>query len=72
MRGTAFPGVCGPCTQAPAAKVNAGFIYRTPVNVDLSADFSFVEPDHLGGARTFADRPHADRQPGEHARPRTR
>ena len=34
--------VCGPCTQAPAAKVNAGFIYRTPVNVDLSADFSFV------------------------------
>lgn len=34
--------VCGPCTQAPAAKVNAGFIYRTPVNLDLSADFSFV------------------------------
>ena len=34
--------VCGPCTQAPAAKVNAGFIYRTPVNLDLSADLSFV------------------------------
>ena len=34
--------VCGPCTQAPAAKVNAGFIYRTPVNIDLSADLSFV------------------------------
>lgn len=34
--------VCGPCTQAPSAKVNAGFVYRTPVNVDLSADFSFV------------------------------
>lgn len=34
--------VCGPCTQAPAAKVNAGFIYRTPVNIDLSADLSVV------------------------------
>lgn len=34
--------VCGPCTQAPAAKVNAGFIYRTPVNLDLSADLSVV------------------------------
>ncbi|MDP2273763.1 MAG: TonB-dependent receptor [Archangium sp.] len=34
--------VCGPCTQAPAVKVNAGFIYRTPVNLDLSADLSFV------------------------------
>lgn len=34
--------VCAPCTQAPAAKVNAGFIYRTPVNIDLSADVSFV------------------------------
>ena len=34
--------VCGPCMQAPAAKVNAGFIYRTPVNIDLSADLSVV------------------------------
>lgn len=34
--------VCGPCTQAPAVKVNAGFIYRTKVNLDLSADLSFV------------------------------
>jgi iron complex outermembrane receptor protein len=34
--------VCGPCTQAPALKVNAGFVYRTPVNLDLSADVSFV------------------------------
>ena len=36
------PAVCGPCTQAPAVKVNAGFIYRTKVNLDLSADLSFV------------------------------
>ncbi len=42
QNGVEYAGVCGPCTQAPAAKVNAGFIYRTPVNVDLSADFSFV------------------------------
>jgi iron complex outermembrane receptor protein len=34
--------VCGPCTQAPALKVNGGFIYRTPVKLDLSADISFV------------------------------
>lgn len=34
--------VCGPCTQAPAVKVNAGFMYRSPVNLDVSADFSFV------------------------------
>ena len=34
--------VCGPCSQAPVAKVNAGFIYRTPVNLDLSADLSLV------------------------------
>jgi iron complex outermembrane receptor protein len=34
--------VCGPCTQAPAVKVNAGFSYRTPVNLDLSADLSYV------------------------------
>lgn len=39
----AAPGaVCGPCTQAPTVKVNAGFMYRSPVNLDLSADFSFV------------------------------
>jgi iron complex outermembrane receptor protein len=34
--------VCGPCTQAPALKLNAGVVYRTPVNLDLSADLSFV------------------------------
>lgn len=34
--------VCGPCTQAPVAKVNAGVIYRSPVNIDVSADLSFV------------------------------
>ena len=34
--------VCGPCTQTPAVKVNAGFVYRTPVNLDLSADLSVV------------------------------
>ena len=34
--------VCGPCTQAPAVKVNGGFIYRSPINVDVSADVSFV------------------------------
>lgn len=34
--------VCGPCTQAPAVKVNGGFVYRTPVGLDLSADFSYV------------------------------
>lgn len=34
--------VCGPCTQAPTVKVNAGFVYRSPVNIDVSADFSFV------------------------------
>jgi iron complex outermembrane recepter protein len=34
--------VCGPCTQAPAVKFNAGVVYRTPVNLDLSADLSFV------------------------------
>lgn len=34
--------VCGPCTQAPAFKMNAGFVYRTPVKLDLSADVSFV------------------------------
>lgn len=34
--------VCGPCTQAPALKVNAGFLYRSPVRIDLSADVSYV------------------------------
>lgn len=34
--------VCGACTQAPAVKVNGGFVYRTPVNLDLSADVSYV------------------------------
>ena len=34
--------VCVPCTQAPTAKINGGFIYRTPVGLDLSADFSYV------------------------------
>ncbi|MFT3710472.1 MAG: TonB-dependent receptor [Archangium sp.] len=34
--------VCGPCTQAPTVKVNGGFVYRTPVNLDLSADLSLV------------------------------
>lgn len=34
--------LCGPCLQAPAVKVNGGLIYRTPVGLDLSADFSFV------------------------------
>lgn len=34
--------VCGPCTQAPAVKLNAGFTYKTPVKLDLSADASWV------------------------------
>lgn len=34
--------VCGPCTQAPAVKLNLGGIYRSPVNLDVSADVSFV------------------------------
>ena len=34
--------VCGPCTQAPAAKVFAGVSYRTPVGLDLSVDAAFV------------------------------
>jgi hypothetical protein len=33
---------CGPCSQAPALKLNAGLVYRTPVGLDLSADFSYV------------------------------
>lgn len=35
-------GVCGACTQAPAVKANLGVIYRTPVNLDLSGDVSYV------------------------------
>jgi outer membrane receptor for ferrienterochelin and colicin len=34
--------VCGPCSQAPVVKLNAGFSYRTPVQLDLSADLSYV------------------------------
>ncbi len=34
--------VCGPCSQAPGVKVNAGFSYRSPVKLDLSADVSVV------------------------------
>ncbi|MBE2253404.1 MAG: TonB-dependent receptor [Myxococcus sp.] len=34
--------VCGACTQAPALKLNGGFIYKSPVNLDLSADVSYV------------------------------
>ncbi len=34
--------VCEPCTEAPALKLNGGFIYRRPSGLDLSADFSFV------------------------------
>jgi iron complex outermembrane receptor protein len=34
--------VCGPCTQAPALKLNAGVVYRTPVKLELSADVSWV------------------------------
>lgn len=34
--------VCGPCSQAPNFKMNAGFVYRSPVKLDLSADVSFV------------------------------
>jgi iron complex outermembrane receptor protein len=34
--------VCGPCTQAPALKLNGGVIYRSPVNLDVSADVSYV------------------------------
>jgi iron complex outermembrane receptor protein len=34
--------VCGPCAQAPALKANGGAAYRSPVGLDLSADFSYV------------------------------
>lgn len=34
--------VCAPCAQAPALKVNGGAAYRSPVGLDLSADFNFV------------------------------
>lgn len=34
--------VCGRCTEAPAGKFNLGFIYRSPLKVEVSADLSFV------------------------------
>jgi iron complex outermembrane receptor protein len=34
--------VCGPCSQAPVAKLNVGVSYRTPVKLELSADASWV------------------------------
>jgi outer membrane receptor protein involved in Fe transport len=34
--------VCAACTQAPALKLNAGIIYRSTFNLDVSADFSYV------------------------------
>jgi iron complex outermembrane receptor protein len=34
--------VCGACSQAPALKANIGFVYKTPVNLDLSAELSYV------------------------------
>lgn len=33
--------VCGPCTQAPAAKFFLGATYRTPIGLDLSADAAY-------------------------------
>ncbi len=33
---------CGPCLQAPTFKLNAGFVYRSPINLDLSADVSAI------------------------------
>lgn len=38
------PGVtvCGRCTEAPLAKFTLGFVYKSPINVDLSADLAFV------------------------------
>lgn len=33
---------CGPCTEAPALKLNGGAIYRSPVGLDLSADLTYV------------------------------
>jgi iron complex outermembrane recepter protein len=33
---------CAPCSQAPAVKLNAGFLWRTKVGLDLSGDVSFV------------------------------
>lgn len=33
---------CGPCSQAPAFKGNAGVVWRSPVKVDVSADVSVV------------------------------
>jgi outer membrane receptor protein involved in Fe transport len=34
--------VCGPCTEAPAFKVFAGVMYRTPVGLDISVDGAYV------------------------------
>jgi iron complex outermembrane receptor protein len=34
--------VCGPCTQAPAAKLFGGISYRTPVGLDLAIDAAFT------------------------------
>jgi outer membrane receptor protein involved in Fe transport len=33
---------CGPCTEAPALKLNGGATYRSPVGLDLSADVTYV------------------------------
>lgn len=35
---------CGPCTQAPAAKLTFGTSYRTPIDVDLSMDVAYISP----------------------------
>ncbi len=34
--------VCGPCTQAPTLKLNGGVIFRSKVNLEVSADVSYV------------------------------
>lgn len=34
--------VCGPCTQAPAARFFLGATYRTPIGLDLSADAAYT------------------------------
>jgi iron complex outermembrane recepter protein len=34
--------VCGPCRQAPSVKLNAGFLWRTKLGLDVSGDVSFV------------------------------
>ncbi len=51
--------VCGPCTEAPAAKLYGGVTYRTPVGLDLGVDAAFVsstvwverEPDPMDPTR---------------------